>query len=151
MKLVRLRLLCRSQRSQPHWHGRLDILVAKLTGCAESAEWATKLWNYAQDQFVIKELGGVWRRPKDGSGATEKLIQTAALVRGGIAVDDTHVYFFTVTSAGQGASSGTLQRVAKSAQNGTSQTIGAANPYAVVSDGTYVYWGDGTNLRRSHK
>ena len=49
-------------------------LVAKLTGCAESAEWATKLWNYAQDKFVIKELGGVWRRvltrdhkPTDGT------------------------------------------------------------------------------------
>lgn len=37
-------------------------LVAKLTGCSESAEWATRLWTYAQDKFVIRELGGVWRR-----------------------------------------------------------------------------------------
>ena len=125
---------------------KIGAFVPSMTGMITDATHV--YWAGADN---ANKLGGVWRRPKDGSGATEKLIQTAALVRGGIAVDDTYVYFFTVTSAGQGASSGTLQRVAKSAQNGTSQTIGAANPYAVVSDGTYVYWGDGTNLRKSRK
>lgn len=125
---------------------KIGSFVPSMTGMITDATHV--YWAGADN---ANKLGGVWRRPKDGSGATEKLIQTTTLMRGGIAVDDSYVYFFTVTTAGQGASSGTLQRIAKTAQNGTSQTIGAANPYSVVSDGTYVYYGDGANIRKSRK
>lgn len=49
-------------------------LVAGLTGCEEAAGWARALWDYSQDKFAIRELGGVWRRvltrdhrPTDGT------------------------------------------------------------------------------------
>lgn len=125
---------------------KIGAFVPSMTGMITDATHV--YWAGADN---ANKLGGVWRRPKDGSGATERLIQTTALMRGGLAVDDSYVYFFTVATAGQGASSGTLQRVAKSTPNGNAQTIGAANPYSVVSDGTYVYYGDGTNLRKSRK
>lgn len=125
---------------------KIGAVVPSMTGMITDATHV--YWAGADN---ANKLGGVWRRPKDGSGTTEKLIQTAALVRGGIAVDDSFVYFFTVATAGQGASSGTLQRVPKGTPNGNAQTIGTANPYSVVSDGTYVYYGDGANLRKSHK
>jgi hypothetical protein len=41
-------------------------------------------------------------------------------------------------------------RVAKTATNATAIDVGPANLFDVVTDGTYVYYGDDTSLRRVH-
>ncbi|MBS2020653.1 MAG: hypothetical protein JST00_47810 [Deltaproteobacteria bacterium] len=92
--------------------------------------------------------GGVWRRPKDGSGATQTLAITDKLLRGAIAVDDAFVYFFNVESAGQAGGPSNLFRIAKTAVNGTPELIGPGNAGSIVTDGTYVYWASGAKIQR---
>lgn len=97
--------------------------------------------------------GGIWRRPKDGSGTTQMIAALPKLHRGQIAVDDTFLYFFMIEPGAQqqGPSTATLNRIVKTAVNGASQPIGPANPYSVVSDGSFTYYGDGANLRKVAK
>lgn len=110
---------------------------------------ATHVYWAAADNAGKK--GGLWRRAKDGSGTTQTIAALPKLHRGQIAVDDTYLYFFMTESSGQGPGSSNIYRIAKTATNGAPELIGSANPFSVVSDGAYVYYGEGKNLRRVAK
>lgn len=95
---------------------------------------------------------GVWRKPKSGGAIAPVIASTPARIRG-LAVMGGHLYFASIVSGGgqQGAPTATLQRVPSSATNATATAIGPANPYDVVTDGTYVYWGNARAIQRLHK
>ncbi|MBX3190650.1 MAG: hypothetical protein KF819_26860 [Labilithrix sp.] len=103
--------------------------------------------------FVTRELNAakLWRRPK-GGGPIVAVMAPAPKQPRGLALVDGYLYLVLATQGGQGpGGSSELVRIAKTANNGTPTTVGPANFHDVVTDGTYVYYGEGTRLRRVHK
>ena len=68
----------------------------------------------------------------------------------GLALVGPHLYFAQRPAGGgqQGPAGATLVRVAKGATSATPSAVGAANFQDVVTDGTYVYYGEGQLVRR---
>lgn len=126
-----------------------------LTARAEYGEFDTIL-NSASDAnayyFMTRELNSakVWRRARSG-GAPAPVIAPVAnpRARGFVLVDD-YLYFVLAPPNGQ-PPPGQLVRVAKTATNATATPVGPANVQDLVTDGTYVYYGEGTRVRRVHK
>lgn len=109
----------------------------------------------ASNVYVITNTtsaSAVWRKPKAGGSIAAVVSDSPGRFRG-LAVLDGNLYFTkTATSGGQnGGGSTKLLRVSAAATSGTPTEIGAANPYDVLSDGTYVYWGNGQKVDRLHK
>lgn len=94
----------------------------------------------------------LWRRPKAG-GAIEPVIASTPGRFRGLAVLGDQIYFVNGSSSGgqQGGASASLVRVPKAATNAQPITVGPANLAPVVTDGTWVYWGNGTKIQRLHK
>jgi hypothetical protein len=97
------------------------------------------------------KIGAIFRKAKDGSGAVEKLTEVSGLVRGSLAIDDRFVWFTVLQTQGQTGATGTLLRIAKTAQNGAAQTVAPATTLSVVSDGTYTYFAAGNDLMKVRK
>ena len=97
------------------------------------------------------KLGAIFRKAKDGSGAVEKLTEVSGFVRGSLAVDDRFVWFTVLQVQGQTGATGTLMRIAKTAQNGAAQDVAPATTISVVSDGTYTYFASGNDLMKVRK
>jgi hypothetical protein len=109
----------------------------------------------ASNVYVITNTtsgSAVWRKPKAGGSIAAVVSDSPGRFRG-LAVLDGNLYFTkTATGSGQnGGGASKLLRVSAAATSGTPAEVGAANPYDVLTDGTYVYWGNGQKLDRLHK
>jgi hypothetical protein len=94
----------------------------------------------------------IWRRAKAG-GALEPVVASTPGRFRGLALLDQNLYVVQFTSQGgqQGGGAASLVRVAKSATNAQPVTVSAANLGPVVTDGTWLYWANGTKIQRLHK
>lgn len=101
--------------------------------------------------FASRETSAakLWRRPRSG-GAIEPVIAAYPGLLRGLTLVGQHLYFVLRPAGGgqQGPAASNLVRVAKSATNATPTTVGPANLHDVATDGTWVYYGAGAQIRR---
>lgn len=101
--------------------------------------------------FASRETSAakLWRRPRSG-GPIEPVITAYPGLLRGLTLVGQHLYFVLRPLGGgqQGPAASNLVRVAKTATNGTPTTIGPANLHDVATDGTWVYYGAGAQIRR---
>lgn len=110
--------------------------------------------NLAADATHVYFLGNsstasaIWRKPKAG-GALEPVAASGPGRWRGLVMVGPSLYFL---HGAPGAQSGTydtkLARIAKAATNATPTDIGPANLQDVVTDGAYVYYGNGAKLTK---
>lgn len=94
----------------------------------------------------------VWRKPQTGGAlqaVTAPLPATTDGARGLLLVDQ-NLYFVRALPGGQGGGSW-LQKIAKSANAGIPLDLGGANQSNLATDGTYVYYANGTEILRIPK
>lgn len=127
---------------------------------ATSSEYGSNIFvvNIASDADNVYFVGNssnsatLFRKPKGGGAVAPVIAATPGRARG-LALVDGQLYFTLGSSSGgqQGMTTGSLVRVAKSSTNATPTVIGPANLFDVLTDGTYVYYGNGAVVQRLHK
>jgi hypothetical protein len=94
----------------------------------------------------------LWRKPRAG-GAIESVIAPDTLAgraRGLLLLDD-KLYFSLKVSVGQGPGYSMLMRIDKTADSGTAEELGGANPFHILTDGSYLYYANGNDILRMAK
>lgn len=91
---------------------------------------------------------GIWRKPKAGGALEPVAASGPGRWRSLVLVGPSLYFLHGVPGAQAGRYDTKLARLPKTATNATPIDIGPANLQDVVTDGTYVYYGDGAKLTK---
>jgi hypothetical protein len=128
-----------------------DADVGDPTVFAALAQDATHLYLSTTKTFV----SSVWRKPKAG-GAAEPIVaggpwpNPEGTVRS-LVVVDSMLYFTFAPTGTQVVGGSRLLRVDKTATNATPEDLGGANQFDVLTDATYLYYGNGSDIVRRRR